>query len=169
MTATETTISLAWETSNRACVKQFEISVTATGTEQTAQRLKDQSDYTFPKVWPCRTYNVTLYTVNNESAIVNKDSELTDTLYLEPGELSLTISNRSNGDTRITWSEPDNNSCIRSYSFVWRRNDCKQDEDEETTTTAVADWDVTSTTDQPGSETEVSEEPSGKYYPLSEI
>lgn len=158
---TETTITIAWQTSDRACVKHYEISAAATGDTQSSQRLKDESVYTFTSALPCRTYNVTMYTVNNESAIIDTDSELKDTLYLEPGELTLTMTNRSNGDTRITWQEPANQSCVRSYTFVWRRNDCKSEDNEETTTTedneettttaeTTTDWEVTGETDVPG-------------------
>ncbi|KAH8405215.1 hypothetical protein KR222_011140, partial [Zaprionus bogoriensis] len=157
--ATATSISLAWETTDRACVNNFEITAIATGNDQSTQRLKDESVYTFTKAWPCRTYNVTIYTVNNASATVDIDTELKDTLYLEPSDISLRISNRSNGDTRIVWDEPENMSCIRSYTFIWRRNECQTDEDGETTTTAgTTDWEVTDETEETN-ETGATDEP----------
>lgn len=164
---TETTITIAWQTSDRACVKHYEISAVATGDTQSSQRLKDESVYTFTSALPCRTYNVTMYTVNNESSTIDTDSELKDTLYLEPGELTLTMTNRSNGDTRVTWKEPANQSCVRSYTFVWRRNDCKTEDNEETTTTTAettTEWAVTgSETDVPGSGTREFEESTSNY------
>lgn len=165
VSTTETTITITWETSDRACVKHFEISAVATGDTQSSQRLKEESAFTFTSALPCRTYNVTLYTVNNESTPVDIDSKLKDTLYLEPGELSLTMTNRSNGDTRISWTEPANQSCVRTYTFVWRRNDCKTNDNEETTTTAetTRTWEVTSETDVPESVIRDFEEAPSKY------
>ncbi|XP_034477352.1 phosphatidylinositol phosphatase PTPRQ isoform X2 [Drosophila innubila] len=143
--ATETTIELSWETSDRACVKTFEISAETLDNSRSAQQLKDENTHTFTNMWPCRIYNVTLNTKNNESISVDNTTMLVETLYLEPGELTLTISNRSNGDTRITWIDPENKSCIGNYTFVWRRIDCEPVE--EITTTTVQMDDTTVVTD----------------------
>ncbi|XP_060653336.1 phosphatidylinositol phosphatase PTPRQ [Drosophila nasuta] len=144
--ATDTAIEVSWETTDRACVKAFEIIAVATDNTQSTQRLSDESSYIFDKIWPCRTYNVTIYTKNNETLTVDTDTQLVDTGYLEPGDLTLSISNRSNGDTRITWSEPDNKSCIGNYTFLWRRLDCVPEEDTTSTTTETT---TTGATDVP--------------------
>ncbi|XP_064536553.1 receptor-type tyrosine-protein phosphatase eta isoform X2 [Drosophila montana] len=144
--ASETSIELTWETSDRACVKHFEIYATAPDTSRFRQQFKEESKDTVEEVWPCRTYNVTLETRNNASVIVDSDMRFVDTGYLEPGELQLTISNRSNGDTLVAWNEPDNKSCIGSFTIVWRRNGCVSDEDQETTTATTEQEDETTAT-----------------------
>ncbi|EDV98240.1 receptor-type tyrosine-protein phosphatase eta [Drosophila grimshawi] len=135
--ATATTIVLNWETSDRSCVKHFEISATASDSSFSRQQAKEESSDIIEDVWPCRNYTVTLSTRNNESVIVDKDTTLLETDYLEPGDLQLTITTRSNEDTLITWNEPDNKSCIGSFTIVWRRNDCVPDEDGQTTTPEI--------------------------------
>ncbi|KAL7737912.1 hypothetical protein ACLKA6_006284 [Drosophila palustris] len=146
--ATETTIEVNWETSDRACVKLFEISAFVLDNSVSAHRLKDESSHTFINMWPCRIYNVSLNTVNNETISVDNDTRLVETLYLEPGDLNITFTNRSNGDTRLSWIEPDNKSCIGNYRFVWRRIDCEPGEEISTTTVEMEDttWVTDSTT-----------------------
>lgn len=143
--ATETTIQLTWETSDRACVKHFGITVTGPDSTLSRQPLKEESSDTFEDVWPCRTYNVTLETRNNASVVVDQDMRSVDTAYLEPGELQLSITNRTNADTQVSWTDPINKSCISSFTIVWRRNGCISDEDQDTTTATTEQDDETTT------------------------
>ncbi|ALC42717.1 Ptp52F [Drosophila busckii] len=122
--ATAKSIQLTWETSDRACVRNFEISAVAPDNTLSRAAAKDESSYTFEDAWSCRIYNVTLETKNIDGNSVDKDTQLVETLYSEPGELTLSISNRTNGETRISWNEPDNKSCIGNYTFIWRLIDC---------------------------------------------
>ncbi|XP_017960654.1 phosphatidylinositol phosphatase PTPRQ [Drosophila navojoa] len=142
--ATETTIRLTWETTDRACVKHFEIQANAPDSTNSHQQFKDESSDTFV-VLPCRTYNVTLETKNNASVSVGSDMRFVDTGYLEPGELQLTITNGSNADTVVAWKDPINKSCIGSFTIVWRRNGCVSDEDHGTTTATTEQEDDTTT------------------------
>lgn len=141
---TENTIKVTWQTTDRACVALFQIEAKAADTYSTEQ-LNDKSTHTFRGVKSCLTHTVTLVTRNNASHIVDEDSQEVDTLYAEPGDLSMNITNLSNGITMVRWGDPSEENCISKYVFKWRRDDCTEEP-------------ITTTTEEPSTMTTTPEE-----------
>ncbi|XP_033233871.1 receptor-type tyrosine-protein phosphatase H isoform X1 [Drosophila pseudoobscura] len=134
---TANTIKVTWQTNDRACVEAFEITAKASEYSYTTQQLSEKSTYTFKDVYACLAHTITLMTRNNASVVVDTSSTEVETLYSEPGDLSLNITNLANGITLIKWSDPTEKHCIANYTFKWKRDDCVQENDqqpEETTT-----------------------------------
>lgn len=127
---TSNTIKISWQTTDRACVENFEINAraSATGFGFNVVQLNDKSTYTFDKdIKACLTHTITLLTRNNASEVVDTDVDTVDTLYAEPGDLSMNVTNLANGITMITWNDPVEEYCISNYEFRWRRDECPQD------------------------------------------
>ncbi|BFG06427.1 receptor-type tyrosine-protein phosphatase eta [Drosophila madeirensis] len=133
--ATKNTIKVSWDTNDRSCVEAFEITAKAAEYSYTTQQLSDKSTYTFKDVHACLTHTLTLETRNNASHLVDTDTDEVETLYSEPGDLSMNIANLANGITVVTWADPTEKHCISHYVFKWKRNDCEQEKEEQQTTT----------------------------------
>ncbi|KAH8350288.1 hypothetical protein KR067_013028, partial [Drosophila pandora] len=157
---TSNTIKISWQTTDRACVENFEINAraSATGFGYNVVQLNEKSTYTFDKdIKACLTHTITLLTRNNASVVVDTDVNTVDTLYAEPGDLSMNVTNLANGITMITWNDPVEEYCISNYEFKWRRDECPQDPypEESTTmepttlTTPDMDYDLSTTMETP--------------------
>ncbi|KAH8275290.1 hypothetical protein KR026_004701, partial [Drosophila bipectinata] len=162
---TSHTIKISWQTTDRACVENFEINAkaSATGFGFNVVQLNEKSTYTFDQnIKACLTHEITLVTRNNASQVVDTDVNTVDTLYAEPGDLSMNVTNLANGITMITWNDPIEEYCISNYEFKWRRDDCPKDTNPEesttmeptTLTTPDMDYDLSTTTETTASPSE---------------
>ncbi|XP_020798309.1 phosphatidylinositol phosphatase PTPRQ isoform X1 [Drosophila serrata] len=156
---TANTIKVTWQTTDRACVALFKIEAKAADTYSTEQ-LNDKSTHTFRGVKSCLMHTITLVTHNNASQVVDQDTENVDTLYAEPGDIAMNITNLANGITVVKWGDPSEENCISNYVFKWRRDDCIQEP--ETTTTEEP---MTTTADEVSSTDASTEEPSSPAQP----
>ncbi|XP_030374954.1 tyrosine-protein phosphatase 10D [Scaptodrosophila lebanonensis] len=128
---TENSITLKWQTTDGMCIEYFGISATSSDNSYSTQQLRDSPyTYTFENLNSCQNFDLNIKTTDVLSVVVGNDSKAATTKYSEPGDLTLSISNQSNGDTRITWPDVQHKTCINIYKFVWRRDNC----DEGTTT-----------------------------------
>ncbi|KAH8401745.1 hypothetical protein KR009_007614, partial [Drosophila setifemur] len=127
-------IKVTWQTTDRACVKSFGITAKATDFSHFIEQLSDRSTYTFKDdVRSCLTHNIILATYNNASIEVDSDSDSVDTLYSDPGDLSMNVSNLANGITMVTWTDPLEKFCISNFAFKWWRDDCERNQELTTT------------------------------------
>ncbi|XP_022227616.2 receptor-type tyrosine-protein phosphatase H [Drosophila obscura] len=165
--ATANTIKISWETSDRACVEAFQITAKAAEYSYTTQQLNEKSTYTFrDDVHACLTHTLTLETRNNASVVVDTDTNEVETLYSEPGDLSMNITNLANGITVIRWADPTEKHCISNYIFKWKRDDCEQEAEQQTTTdlpstmtTLNTDYDMETSDPEPEPEPEPEPDP----------
>ncbi|EDV55808.2 uncharacterized protein Dere_GG22297 [Drosophila erecta] len=132
--ATANTIKVTWQTTDRACVESFGIAAKAPDYTKSFQLLNDKSVQTFVSLSACLTHTITLETRNNASIVVDIDAIDVDTLYAEPGDLLMNVTNLASGITVVTWGDPSEKNCINNYVFKWQRNDCGTDQNQDTTT-----------------------------------
>ncbi|XP_017049952.1 phosphatidylinositol phosphatase PTPRQ [Drosophila ficusphila] len=144
---TSNTIEVRWRTTDRACVESFLISAKSDENSYEIQQLSENSVCIFTGLRACVAYTVTLETKNNASVVVDQDTSEVDTLYAEPGDLAMNVSNLSSGITIVTWGDPNEKNCISNYVFKWRRDDCGNNQDEDTTTTEEPSTETTNDMD----------------------